>query len=141
MTLMMRSTFPTLFSSGFTGLLRLSSIPTGSVSSHGHRRGIHLEACEARLSLLITLALAGCVNVPVDHQLITSREERIVRMEDAACSQGWQVFPAGSAGKPVLDSTGFTLMTWNVFKGRARHWPEDYARLSRGQDIVLLQEA
>lgn len=33
------------------------------------------------------------------------------------------------------------LMTWNLFKGRARHWPEDYARISSGQHIVLLQEA
>jgi endonuclease/exonuclease/phosphatase (EEP) superfamily protein YafD len=122
-------------------LLRLSSIPTGAASSHGYGWGIHLEAREVCLSLLITLALAGCVNVPVSDQLITSRDERIVRVEDAACSQGWQAFPAVSAGNPVLDSAGFTLMTWNVLKGRKEHWPEDYARLSSGQDIVLLEEA
>jgi endonuclease/exonuclease/phosphatase (EEP) superfamily protein YafD len=90
---------------------------------------------------VVTLALAGCVNVPVSDQLITSRDERIVRMEDAACARGWQAFPAGSAETPALDSAGFTLMTWNVLKGRARHWPEDYARLSSGKDILLLQEA
>ena len=32
-------------------------------------------------------------------------------------------------------------MTWNLFKERKGHWSEDYARLSRGQDIILLQEA
>lgn len=32
-------------------------------------------------------------------------------------------------------------MTWNVFKQRRGHWSVDYARLSRSQDVVLLQEA
>jgi endonuclease/exonuclease/phosphatase (EEP) superfamily protein YafD len=32
-------------------------------------------------------------------------------------------------------------MTWNVFKGQSSGWPRDYARLTRDQDIVLLQEA
>ena len=32
-------------------------------------------------------------------------------------------------------------MTWNVLKERKGRWSEDYARLSRNRDIVLLQEA
>jgi endonuclease/exonuclease/phosphatase (EEP) superfamily protein YafD len=49
--------------------------------------------------------------------------------------------PAGSAQGSALDPAGFGLMTWNVFKAQAEHWREDFARLSVGQDLVLLQEA
>jgi endonuclease/exonuclease/phosphatase (EEP) superfamily protein YafD len=49
--------------------------------------------------------------------------------------------PAASAQVSALDPAGFGLMTWNVYKARAGHWPEDFARLSAGQDLVLLQEA
>lgn len=89
----------------------------------------------------IALALAGCVNVPVSDQLIENRGERIVRTEDAACADGWLAFPADSVQATALDPADFSLMTWNVLKGRGRAWPEDYARLSSGQDILLLQEA
>jgi endonuclease/exonuclease/phosphatase (EEP) superfamily protein YafD len=86
-------------------------------------------------------ALAACVNVPVSDQLIVSSAERTLGTEDGACSQGWRAFPAGSVSSGALDSAGFTLMSWNLFKQRKGHWSEDYARLSRGPDIVLLQEA
>lgn len=32
-------------------------------------------------------------------------------------------------------------MTWNVYKAQEEGWPDDFARLSAGQDLVLLQEA
>lgn len=90
---------------------------------------------------LIAVALAGCVNVPVSDQLIENRGEGIVRTEDAACADGWLAFPADFAQAPALDPADFSLMTWNVLKGQGRAWPEDFARLSRGQEILLLQEA
>lgn len=89
----------------------------------------------------IALALAGCVNVPVSDQLIANWDDGIVRTEDAACAGGWLAFPADSAPATALDPADFSLMTWNVLKARSGQWPEDYARLSRGQDILLLQEA
>jgi endonuclease/exonuclease/phosphatase (EEP) superfamily protein YafD len=90
---------------------------------------------------ILALAVSGCVNVPVSDQLITSSGERTPRTEDGDCSQGWRTFPAGSVTCRGLDSAGFNLMTWNAFKERKGGWSEDYVRLSRGQDVVLLQEA
>lgn len=87
------------------------------------------------------LALLGCVHVPVSDQLIAYRDSRIVRTEDAACSKGWLDLQAGARQTAVLDPAGFWLMTWNVYKAKSRHWPEEFVRLSAGQDLVLLQEA
>ena len=91
--------------------------------------------------LVSVLALLGCVHVPVSDQLIAYRDARIVRTEDAACSNGWLELQAGVQQTAVLDPAGFRLMTWNVYKARSKHWPEEFARLSAGQDLVLLQEA
>lgn len=91
--------------------------------------------------LVLVLPVVACVTVPVSDQLIVSTGERTPRLEDAACSGAWQAHSAGSAETPALNPAGFNLMTWNVFKQRKGHWSEDYLRLSRGQDILLLQEA
>jgi endonuclease/exonuclease/phosphatase (EEP) superfamily protein YafD len=98
-----------------------------------------------RASVWVVLALVftvvGCVAVPVSDQLIVSSGELAPRLEDASCSSVWQAYPGGSAETPALNPAGFNLMAWNVFKQREGHWSEDYLRLSRGQDILLLQEA
>ncbi|MGD2013899.1 MAG: endonuclease/exonuclease/phosphatase family protein [Desulfobacterales bacterium] len=40
-----------------------------------------------------------------------------------------------------LDPAGFNLMNWNMLKGRRQGWRKDFFRLSRGSDVILLQEA
>jgi endonuclease/exonuclease/phosphatase (EEP) superfamily protein YafD len=32
-------------------------------------------------------------------------------------------------------------MTWNIYKSQAKHWTEDFVRLSTDRDLLLLQEA
>ncbi len=41
----------------------------------------------------------------------------------------------------TLDPAGFNLMNWNMLKGGRRGWRKDFVRLSRGSDVILLQEA
>lgn len=41
----------------------------------------------------------------------------------------------------ALDPDSFRLLNWNVLKGSRQGWGEDFQRLSRGSDIVALQEA
>ena len=41
----------------------------------------------------------------------------------------------------ALDPEGFSLMSWNVLKGRRQGWGKDFLRLSQGSDVILLQEA
>ena len=85
--------------------------------------------------------LLGCVSVPVSDQLVADRGAGIVRTAGADCAKQWLVFPAESARGAALDPAGFSLMTWNVFKAQAGHWADEFALVSRGQDLILLQEA
>ena len=95
----------------------------------------------AYLASLLGLVVVGCVSLTDHDQLIASSGDQIVRTENAACADGWLSFPAGPAPGTTLGPADFSLMTWNVFKGQMADWPRDYARLTRNQDIVLLQEA
>ena len=87
------------------------------------------------------LALLGCVSIPVSDQLIAHWDAKTVRTDNAVCAKRWLELPAGAQHSAALDPAGFRLMTWNVYKARAKHWPDEFARLSAGQDLVLLQEA
>lgn len=40
-----------------------------------------------------------------------------------------------------LNPDGFRLMNWNTLKGRKKGWAEDFQKLSRNTDILILQEA
>lgn len=46
-------------------------------------------------------------------------------------------------GKPPRDAlpAAFSLLVWNVFKGRRQHWLRDLRHLSKSADLALLQEA
>ena len=95
----------------------------------------------ASLASLLGLVVAGCVSLTDNDQLIARSGDQIVRTENAACADGWPRFPVDPAPGTALGPADFSLMTWNVFKGQSPDWPQDYARLTRDQDIVLLQEA
>ena len=91
--------------------------------------------------LIGALALLGCVNIPVSDQVIARRDAKTVRTDAAACAKRWLDLTAGAQRSAALDSAGFRLMTWNVYKARAKHWSDEFTRLITGQDLVLLQEA
>ena len=85
--------------------------------------------------------LQGCVHVPAQGQLITLNDAQMVRQADAGCVSRWPAEPASSVRAAGLDPAGFRLLSWNVYKGRDRDWPETLSRLGPGQDLILLQEA
>jgi len=85
--------------------------------------------------------LTACVGFSADDQLIASTGSGIVRTDGAACTSRWSEAPTDSEPVAALDPAGFRLMTWNVYKAQKEGWPEEFARLSAGQDLVLLQEA
>ncbi len=87
------------------------------------------------------LSLAGCVGFAPGNQLIASDGAAITRTDHASCSTQWSTGPTGSQGAAGINPTGFRLMTWNVHKAEEQDWPQDFARLSKGQDLVLIQEA
>lgn len=46
----------------------------------------------------------------------------------------------GAASKEALGDR-FSVVVWNMYKGRRLNWQEDFKRLIEGKDIVLLQES
>jgi endonuclease/exonuclease/phosphatase (EEP) superfamily protein YafD len=49
--------------------------------------------------------------------------------------------PPLTAPAPALNADGFSLVSWNIFKGNKEGWAEDFQKLSRNADILSLQEA
>lgn len=51
--------------------------------------------------------------------------------------------PVSSAGEPVaaLPRDGIDVLVWNVEKARRAAWPDEFAALVQGKELVLLQEA
>lgn len=110
-------------------------------ATRGHV-GDRIPTAGCRLvALLFALMPLGCVSIPVSDELIAYGERGMVKTADSPCAGRPQASSAVSEQRSALDPAGFSLMTWNVYKARAEHWPDDFARLSRGQDVVLLQEA
>lgn len=55
-------------------------------------------------------------------------------------NQAESLISVGSGYKSALDSE-FSMLVWNIYKGRKRGWAEDFQQLSKDKQLVLLQEA
>ncbi|MFX3675652.1 MAG: endonuclease/exonuclease/phosphatase family protein [bacterium] len=47
----------------------------------------------------------------------------------------------GHSSKSLLNPKSINVMVWNQYKGKERTWRREFERLSRNQDIMILQEA
>lgn len=73
-----------------------------------------------------TLAVSGSYGLPV--------------LEDAeACRDG--IAAARAAPGQGLDAGRLGIVSWNMKKGELANWQHDLARMARGKDLVLIQEA
>jgi len=82
------------------------------------------------LYLLVGL-LSACVSVPERMQLLQNGQA------EPACAER-SLPPARSA---ALDAAGFSLTTWNIYKGSLAGWEKDLDALESQSDVLLLQEA
>ena len=83
-------------------------------------------------TLLIT---SGCFSISDQEQLLSNSEK--ITTGDPHCFEDitWTI-----SGK-TLNETGFTLVSWNIFKGNKKGWMQDLLLLSHSSDLILLQEA
>ncbi len=70
-------------------------------------------------------------------QLNTSQKVSYIPFENSSNMQ----CDKANDSVPILTSSRFHLITWNVHKGQDKGWQEDLDRLSKQADFVLLQEA
>ena len=90
-----------------------------------------------------TLLASGCVSVPEQTQLVNKKldEDHSVTISscDTSLPQHYSDKKQDSAHE--LDSNNITLLNWNIYKGEKKNWAKDFRQLSKGQDLVIIQEA
>jgi endonuclease/exonuclease/phosphatase (EEP) superfamily protein YafD len=91
----------------------------------------------------LLVVLQGCIEIPDPYLVIGQRDHAGTVEAVRVCEPDSLVLPPAGAGRPVmaLDPDGFSLVAWNMLKGRRAGWEEDFARLIREGDVILLQEA
>jgi len=91
-----------------------------------------------RSKTLIVLFLwlpTGCST----QSLMSDVEEREVYPETSACLE--DLSSTASASSRGLNNNGFTIVNWNIQKGKRRNWAGDMQELQAGADLMILQEA
>ena len=103
--------------------------------------------------LAFMLLVAGCVSIPAEDWVISSREPLTLTKQAAGCAIIGPVQPTGeqtaSSRKSVpstaqmfgLDAKGFSFVSWNIQKGKSKGWSGDFQKLCRSTDILIFQEA
>jgi endonuclease/exonuclease/phosphatase (EEP) superfamily protein YafD len=89
------------------------------------------------------LTLAGCVYVMDQNLVVSQRGSKSTIHIAGNCSTDPLMKPIVSTLGHVaaLDSNGFSLLNWNMQKGMADGWEEDFRRLSYNKDLLIIQEA
>ena len=97
--------------------------------------------------LLLTLFLCsisfGCAFVPVEDQLVSAKIDGSVTRNAGDCGE---TFPTPGRAETTVPPVGLAsdriaILDWNIYKERRMGWVNDFLRLSKGKDIILLQEA
>lgn len=84
------------------------------------------------VGFLLVFLLSSCVTVPDEVQFTHN---------GAALSSCERDLAPASAEGEALAASGFTLSTWNIYKGQLPGWREDLDWLLGESDILLLQES
>jgi endonuclease/exonuclease/phosphatase (EEP) superfamily protein YafD len=93
--------------------------------------------------MLAAITATGSVNVP-DHSRITNhRGDRNNAYAADNCDTFQPVQPPGPISErlPAMDPDGFSLLSWNVLKGRRENWEADFRRFGDEKDLIIIQEA
>ena len=90
-----------------------------------------------RFNVLIftILITSGCFSISKQEQLLSNSEKIPTSHPHCFVDITWS-----NSGK-TLNETGFTLVSWNIFKGNKKGWMQDLLLLSNESDLILLQEA
>lgn len=91
--------------------------------------------------LLYCVLACSCAFIPAREQLVSGSHDSVpVRSNGNCLDSGVQKLQAGIV-RPRLVSDSITLLDWNIQKEKQQGWEVDLKSLSRGADIILLQEA
>ena len=87
------------------------------------------------LLLLILLLTSGFFSISDQEQLLSNSGK--IRTNDPPCPQELVL----ETSEEALHETGFTLISWNIYKQNKAGWMQELLNLSNSSDLILLQEA
>jgi endonuclease/exonuclease/phosphatase (EEP) superfamily protein YafD len=95
------------------------------------------------ITFFVLLLLSSCVSIPPEHLTVSLRGSSSAVQDASDCDidEYKNILRSDSEQKPELDSGGFRLLTWNVFKGMKEGWKEDFENLTASYEILTIQEA
>ena len=95
------------------------------------------------ITFFILLVLSACVSIPSEHLTVSQRagSSAVQDASDCDIDHYKNILRSEPAQKPELDSRGFRILTWNVFKGMNEGWKENFENLTASYDILTIQEA
>lgn len=119
-------------------------VPSGNLLIRAGRRKRNARWLWMAVGFFIVLA-SGCIRIPQQSWTVSHRlpyETRRFSAECTAVSINQSVKEPIDPGQTTeLNADGFSLSSWNTFKGKKHGWAEDFQKLSRATDILILQEA
>lgn len=94
-------------------------------------------------AILTILLFTGCVSISPEHYTIGYNGDVTLAHQYPVCENKTAISPPQDihATNTELDSSHFTLLNWNSFKGTKEGWAEAFTKLSADRDLVTLQEA
>lgn len=96
---------------------------------------------------------SGCIGVADKNWIVSQRSQLEIQRQAVDCAaidpqksllgqQGSHHKTFVPAIKKVgLNAKGFSFTTWNIRKGKAEKWDDDFIEICRSTDILILQEA
>lgn len=93
------------------------------------------------LTCLLLLPLGCALSIPDQDILVFRNVGKPVFLAQANCSA--DAFPPDTSGYSApheLSGERISILNWNIYKNKTQQWQEDFLKLSKGQDIILLQE-
>ena len=95
------------------------------------------------VAILLLLALSGCINIPDRHSVMSQRGNINAVHTTNGCDPDRLVEHRASTSEQAarLDAGGFSLLVWNVLKGKRSDWTSDFLRFCSEKDLLIIQEA
>ena len=97
--------------------------------------------------------VVGCLRIPEEDWIISQEGSTGMKKEIANCTAIYlnqsisaqmpadQMAPDQTIRSSELNPDGFRFASWNIRKGKAKGWADDFRKLSQSTDIFILQEA
>ena len=126
--------------------------PSGSKLPHMNMQN-NVTAWKWIATGILLMLVSGCIQVSDESWTVSHRRPFEIRKQASECTAVGigrngsshtgpeQKMLTRATRRPALNTKRFSLVSWNVFKGKKAGWAEDFQELSQKSDILVLQEA